>query len=120
MKADAAFKSLRLRLRQRSVRERKPTIPKTAAGTTTIPPPSICPSAEAWHSPTKASQSSRFSRLVVDGSFPAPIEPGSKNPATAGSELFPGPHVPPAAGLGNGPKIVVIAVLSRRSPIRSR
>jgi len=30
---------------------------------------------------------------------------------TAGSEFFPGPHVPPTAGLANGPKIVVTAAL---------
>jgi hypothetical protein len=78
--------------------------------------PSALPSADAWHSPTKAIQSALSVALVAGGSWPAPMEPGSKRATIAGSEDAPGPHVPPMAGLGRATNDPEMANAAPKSP----
>jgi hypothetical protein len=82
--------------------------------------PSTLLSADAWHSPTKAIQSARSVALVVAGSAPAPIEPGSKKATIADSDELPGPHVPPTAGLGRPTSSPAIAKAMPKSPTNTK
>ena len=82
--------------------------------------PSTLLSAEDWHSPTKAIQSARSVALVVAGSAPAPIDPGSKNATIADSDEVPGPHVPPTAGLGRPTSSPAIAKATPKSPTNTK
>lgn len=77
-------------------------------------------SAEAWHSPTKASQSAWSVALVAAGSAPAPMEPGSKKATIADSEEVDGPHVPPTAGLGSPTRRPATAKAMPKRPRKTR
>jgi hypothetical protein len=80
----------------------------------------ILPSADAWHSPTNAIHFARSVASVVAGSGPAPMEPGSKNATIDDSEDFPGPQVPPTAGLGRATNAPVIAKAAPKRPTNTK
>ena len=73
-------------------------------------------SAAVWHSWINADHWARAAASVAAGSGPAPIVFGSKMATIAASDPFPGPQVPPTAGLGRATRRPVIAKAAPKRP----